>query len=257
MKANRLLGSVAIAASLMTAAAADLAAAEELKIGGGGAAMSGIFLPVKPAFEKASGITLINLQSSPKEGLVDLSKRKVEAAVAAVSVDSMIAGAAKDGVNIDKATLQVSEVGKNRTVLLVHPSNQVARLSKDQVKGIFTGTIANWKEVGGEDKEIIVVWGKGTPGQNAQFSKEVLDGAAVAKDVLESGNYAKIKETVAATPEAIGIDPFGMADASVKVIESDPPLTSPIIVVTTGKPSAKVQKLIDFVKGEGKQFTRQ
>lgn len=223
----------------------------------GGAAMSTIFLPVKPAFEKATGMTLINLQSSPKDGLIDLSKGKVDAAVAAVTVDSMIAGAAKDGVNVDKASLHVAEVGKNRTVLFVHPSNKVAKLSRSQIKGIFTGAVGNWKEVGGDDREVIVVWGRGTPGQNAQFVRDVLDGEAVAKDALDSGNYAKIKETVAATPEAIGIDPYGMADSSVKVIESDPPLTGSIILVTTGKPSAKVQRLIDYVKSEGKSHTKQ
>ncbi|HPT51090.1 MAG TPA: substrate-binding domain-containing protein [Accumulibacter sp.] len=255
MRTTNFIHSAVIATSLWVAAV-SVNAAEELKIGGGGAAMSGIFLPVKPAFEKATGITLINLQSSPKDGLVDLSKGKVDAAVAAVPVDSMIAGAAKDGVTIDKATLQVAEVGKNRTVMFVHPSNKVAKLSKEQAKGIFTGTIGNWKEVGGDDREIIVVWGKGTPGQNAQFSKEILDGAPVAKDALESGNYAKIKETVSSTPEAIGIDPFGMADNSVKVVDSEPPLSGPIIVVTIGKPTAKVQRLIDYVKGEGKAFTK-
>jgi len=256
MKVKKLLCSLAAIGCVATVFS-GVAVAEELKIGGGGAAISTIFLPVKPAFEKATGITLINLQSSPKDGLVDMTKGKVDAAVAAVPVESMISGAAKDGVAVDKATLQVTEVGKNRTVLFVHPSNKVSKLTKAQVKGIFTGTIANWKEVGGDDKEIIVVWGKGTPGQNAQFSKEVLEGAAVAKDALESGNYAKIREAVAATPEAIGIDPFGMSDASVKVVENDPPVTSPIIVVTSGKPSARVQKLIDYVKGEGKQFTKQ
>lgn len=256
MNAKSLINSMAMAA-LLTGTSLGLALADELKVGGGGAAMSTIFHPAKPAFEKATGITLINLQSSPKDGLVDLAKGKVEAAVAAVSVDGMIAGAAKDGVAIDKATLQVTEVGKNRVVMFVHPSNKVGTLTKAQVKGIFTGTIGNWKEVGGDDKDIIVVWGKGTPGQNAQFTKEVLDGAAVAKDALESGNYAKIKETVAATPEAIGIDPFGMHDQSIKVIENDPPVTSPIILVTSGKPSVKVQKLINFVTGEGKQFTKQ
>lgn len=256
MGAFKFLGCLAIIGSVATAGVGSVAA-EELKIGGGGAAMSTIFLPVKPAFEKATGITLINLQSSPKDGLVDLAKGKVEGAVAAVSVDGMIAGAAKDGVTVDKATLQVTEVGQNRIVLFVHPSNKVAKLTRDQVKGIFTGAIVNWKDVGGDDRDIIVVWGKGTPGQNAQFAKEVLDGAPVAKDALESGNYAKIREAVAATPEAIGIDPFGMSDATVKVVENDPPLTSPIILVTLGKPSAKLQKLIDYVKGEGKQYTKQ
>jgi len=256
MGAHTLLKCITIAGSLMILGSGT-ALADELKIGGGGAAMSTIFHPVKPAFEKASGITLMNLQSSPKDGLLDLLKGKVEAAVAAVSLDSMVAGAVKDGVAVDKGALQVTEVGKNRTVLFVHPSNKVSKLTRDQVKGIFTGAIGNWKEVGGDDKEIIVVWGKGTPGQNAQFSKEVLGGAAIAKDALESGNYVKIRETVAATPEAVGIDPFGMSDASVKVVENDPPLTSPIIVVTSGKPSAKVQKLIDYVTGAGKAFTKQ
>ena len=85
----------------------------------------------------------------------------------------------------------------------------------------------------------------------------VLDGEPVAKDVLESTNSAKIKETVSATPEAIGIDSFGLADNTVNVIESDPVLTSPIIAVTLGKPSPKVQKLLDYVRGEGKAHTRQ
>ena len=143
------------------------------------------------------------------------------------------------------------EVGTNRTVLFVHPSNTVVKLSKAQLKGIFTGKISNWKDVGGADKEIIVVWGKGTPGQNAQFTTSVLDGEPVAKDVLESTNYAKIKETVSATPEAIGIDPFGLADKTVNVIEvtlSD----QPVIAVTLGKPH-QGQKLLDYVAAKARR----
>lgn len=33
-------------------------------------------------------------------------------------------------------------------------------------------------------------------------------------------------------------------------------VASPIIVVTKGKPSAGVQKLIDFIKGDGKKFVK-
>jgi phosphate transport system substrate-binding protein len=169
----------------------------------------------------------------------------------------MISGAAKDGTTIDKNSLQQEVIGTNRTVLFVHPSNRVSKLTKEQIKGIFTGKIANWKEVGGDDRVIVVAWGIGTPGQNAQFGKMVLDNEAVTKEAMETTNYAAIKEAVASTPEAIGIDPFGMADETVKVIANDPELSSPIIAVTVGKPSPKVQKLIDFVKGDGKKYTRQ
>jgi phosphate transport system substrate-binding protein len=169
----------------------------------------------------------------------------------------MISGAAKDGITIDQNSLNQEVIGTNRTVLFVHPSNKVGKLTKEQIKGIFTGKIANWKEVGGDDRVIVVAWGIGTPGQNAQFGKQVLDGEAVTKEAMETTNYAAIKEAVASTPEAIGIDPFGMADETVKVIANDPELSSPIIAVTVGKPAAKVQKLIDYVKGDGKKYTRQ
>ncbi|HBA87660.1 MAG TPA: phosphate ABC transporter substrate-binding protein [Geobacter sp.] len=229
--------------------------AEDIKVGGGGASMSAVFTPVKAPFDKATGDTLVVLQSSPKDGLIDLVKGKVDLATAAVPLDSMISGAEKEGVKINRGSLVVQEIGANRTAIFVHPSNKVSKLSKEQLKGLFTGKILNWKEVGGDDKDVIVVWGKGTPGQNAQFIREMLDGAELAKDVLDTTNYAKIKESVAATPEAVGIDPFGLADASVKVVET-PAMTSPILAVTVGKPSAKVQHLLDYIKGEGSRYLK-
>ncbi|GAW65660.1 phosphate ABC transporter periplasmic component-like protein [Geoanaerobacter pelophilus] len=228
---------------------------EEIKVGGGGASISAIFAPVKAPYEKSTGDTLFILQSSPKDGLVDLLKGKIDLATGAVPAESMIAGAEKDGVKVDKGSLVVQQVGSNRTAVFVHPSNKVSALSKEQLKGLFTGKIVNWKEVGGDDKDVIVVWGKGTPGQNAQFLKEVLDGEPVTKDILDTTNYAKIKESVSATPEAIGIDPVGLADATVKVVES-PVLTSPILAITQGKPSARVQKVLDYIKGDGSKYVK-
>ncbi|WP_224981561.1 substrate-binding domain-containing protein [Geomonas agri] len=243
------------AVCVLVVLAAAAAYGEEIRVGGGGASMSAVFTPIKAPFEKATGDTLMVLQSSPKDGLVDLIKGKIEMAAGAVPFESMVSGAEKDGVKVNRDTLVVQQVAVNRTAIYVHPSNKVAALSKEQLKGIFTGKITNWKEVGGDDKDVIVVWGKGTPGQNAQFQKEILDGAEVTKDILDTTNYAKIKDSVAATPEAVGIDPFGMADASVKVVQS-PELVSPILVVTQGKPSAKLQKVLDYIKGEGDKYVK-
>ena len=228
--------------------------AAEIRIGGGGAAMSTVFAPVAEPFEKATGIHLVVLQSTPKDGFVGMLKGEVAAAAAAVPIESMIKGAEGDGQKVDAASLKVTPVATNRTVLIVHKDNPVSKLNKDQIKGIFTGKTANWKEVGGKDMAIIVVWGKGTPGQNAQLVKTMLDGEAVTKENLESGNYAKVRSDVSANAEAVGIDPFGMVDGTVKAVETDPAMTSPIIVVTKGEPSPEVQKLIDFVKGDGAKY---
>ncbi|HQO28944.1 MAG TPA: phosphate ABC transporter substrate-binding protein, partial [Accumulibacter sp.] len=84
-----------------------------------------------------------------------------------------------------------------------------------------------------------------------------LDGQSVIKEALESTNYTEIKETVAATPEAVGIVPVSTTDATVRIIENDAPLNTPINAVTIGKPSAKVRKLLDYIRGEGKSHIRQ
>lgn len=246
--------------SVLTAAtvalSVSLATAAEIRLGGGGAAIASVFTPVKAAFEKSTGNNLIILQSTPGRGLSDLITGKLDVAVAAVPLDSMAAGAEKEGTKVDKGTLQQTEVGVNKVVVIIHPSNPVTSLSKEQMKMLFTGKVTNWKDVGGKDAPVLVVWGKNSPGQNALFTKVILDGEKIIAENLETTDYKGIKDTVSANPEAIGIDPLGMADNSVKAIKPSPEVTSPIRIVTKGKPSAEVTKLIEFISGEGKKYIK-
>ena len=48
-------------------------------------------------------------------------------------------------------------VAKDGVAVTVHPSNPVTDLTMEQLQGIYTGTITNWKDVGGTDSEIMVV----------------------------------------------------------------------------------------------------
>ncbi len=235
---------------------ATAAFSAEIKLGGGGASIASIFAPVKSGFEKATGNNLIILQSTPKDGLKQLWAGQLDVAVSAVGIDGMIAGAEKDGVKVDKGALQIAEVGVNKTVVFVHPSNKVTTLSKEQMKGLFTGKIANWKEVGGADEPVLVVWGKNSPGQNALFTKIILDGEKITAENLETTDYKGIKESVASNPGAIGIDPLGMADDSVKGIKPSPEVTSPVLLITKGAPVAPVGQLLDFVKKEGNKYIK-
>ncbi len=246
--------------SVLTAAtvalSVSLSVAAEIKLGGGGASIATVFAPVKAPFEKASGDNLIILQSTPKDGLKQLWSGQLDVAVTAVGLDGMIAGAAKDGITVDKAALQTIEIGTNKTVVFIHPSNPVASLNKEQMKGLFTGKITNWKDVGGKDAPVLVVWGKNSPGQNALFTKVILDGEKIIAENLETTDYKGIKDTIATNPEAIGIDPLGMVDATVKGIKPSPEANSTILLITKGKPSGSVQKLIDFIKAEGKKYIK-
>lgn len=52
----------------------------------------------------------------------------------------------------------------------------IENLTKEQIKDIFSGKIVNWKEVGGPDKEILVVHRPSSSGTRATFTKTILDG---------------------------------------------------------------------------------
>ena len=53
------------------------------------------------------------------------------------------------------ADLVVTPVAKEGFVFMVHESNPVNTLTSEEIKGIFSGKITNWKEVGGNDEPIL------------------------------------------------------------------------------------------------------
>lgn len=59
-------------------------------------------------------------------------------------------------------------------VVVVHPSNSVKELTIDQLSGIFSGKITNWKEVGGIDKAILVLSRERNSGTHVFFLEEVV-----------------------------------------------------------------------------------
>lgn len=233
-----------------------LSCADEIKVGAGAAPTENVLKPVKDAFEKASGVRLTVISSGPKIALMDLEKGTVDAAAAGLTFDDWMGLMKKEGAEVkDPSSLQQVNIGKDKIVVITHKDNPVAKLSKEQLKGIFTGKIANWKEVGGKDAPVIVVWGKLIPGTNSLFVKNILDGESQTKDILEATTAEDVRQNVASNPEAVGIGPMAVVNASVKSPET-PEVSRPITMLTRGKPSAGVQKLIDFIKGEGQKYIK-
>jgi phosphate transport system substrate-binding protein len=252
MKSRTLTG--ALLACALALLATSPAQAAEIKIGAGAAPTENVLKPVKDAFEKSSGISLQIISSGPKIALQDLDKGAVDAAAAGLSFDDWMALMKKEGAEVkDPAGLHQVVIGKDSIVVLVNKANPVTQLSKEQLKGIFTGSITNWKEVGGPDLPVIVVIGKLMPGTNSMFTKNMLDEAPMTKEVLEATTAEDVRQNVAANAEAIGIGPVAVIDASVKSPKT-PELARPITLVTRGAPSPGVQKLLDFIKGDGQKL---
>lgn len=231
--------------------------AQEVKVGAGAAPTENILKPIKEHFEKATGIKLQIIASGPKIALQDLEKGTIDAAAAGLSFDEWIDLMKKEGVEVkDPSSFHHLTIGKDRIKVILHKDNPVSKLSKEQLKGIFTGKIANWKDVGGKDLPIIIVWGKLIPGTNSLFIRNMLDGESPIKDVLAATTAEDVRQVVASNIEAVGIGPEAVVDSTVKSPET-PEISRPITLATKGKPSANVQKLIDFIKGEGQKYIKQ
>lgn len=132
-----------------------------------------------------------------KEVTVGMSSRRItrdEArALRASGAGSMISPSQERIVAIDNV------------VVVTHPSNPVKELTVAQLRGIFSGEISNWSEVGGDDKSINVITLQPGSSSHAYFSGYLFDGEA--PEFLPQGiaaNYQQVSNTVYSDPHAIG-----------------------------------------------------
>lgn len=234
----------------------NAAAADELRIGAGAAPTENVLKPVKDAFEKKTGIKLAIISSGPKIALTDLERGAVDAAAAGLSFQDWLDLMKKENSEVkDPASLTPVVIGKDRIVVLVNKETQIKSLTKEQLQAIFSGKTVSWKEVGGADTPVIVVWGKLIPGTNSMFTKNILDGKPPTKDVLEATTAEDVRQNVTSNPGAVGIGPVAILDGTVNS-PATPEVARVITLLTKGKPSDKVQKLIDFIKGEGQKLVK-
>lgn len=226
------------------------AIAEEIKVIGGAAAITAVFSPIKDAFENSTGDTLSIRFTDPAKALITLEKGAADfATLNELAVDTAIKGAKRRGVEIDPKTLTRTLVAQSSLLVFMEKGNRVSKLSREQLKGIFTGKIANWKEVGGADQPIVVLWGEETTFLNALFTQRVLDGEPVTPKARLLGDSFELRKLVIQTPGAICLGTTGMIMPRLKVPEV-PEIILPILVITKGKPTAKVRKILDFYQEE-------
>ena len=128
---------------------------------------------------------------------------------------------------LDKGVMPVAHViAMDGLPILVHPSNPVNALTVQQVRGIYTGEITNWKEVGGPDRTIVVVSRDTNSGTYETFNNLVMTHAVSGNSVTEKikdgaeyvGSNGGIRARVQSTPAAIGYAGLGFVDSTVKAL---------------------------------------
>ncbi len=154
--------------------------------------------------------------------------------------------------------LVVTHVAADGVAIVVHPSNNTADLTLEEIRNIFAaGSSATWTVINREE-------GSGT---REVFEKKVMAGTEVASNAEFLPSNGAVKQKVAATPSAIGYISLGYVDLSVKAlsvggvtcseascVNGSYPVTRYLNFITKGGPEGLTKEFIDFclsAEGQG------
>lgn len=103
----------------------------------------------------------------------------------------------------------------------VNPANKVEGLTKAQIKDIFSGKIANWKEVGGADAPISLYVREDGSGTRETFEERALDKGASSAGANVVNSNGAMKTAIGQDPNAVGYVGIGHLDKSIKGVSVD------------------------------------
>ena len=153
--------------------------------------------------------------------------------------------------------------------VIVNPQNPVKDLTLEQIAKIYTGEITNWKDVGGEDAEIVRIGREAGSGTRDGFESitETKDACQYRQELTSTGD---VITTVSQNPDAIGYASLaalkdtvkaltvgGVAPSEDTVKDGSYVIQRPFVLVTkTGETlSANAQKFFDFaLSAEAAQY---
>lgn len=117
-----------------------------------------------------------------------------------------------------KYKLKVYSWATDGIAIIVHPSNPVKNLTKQQLKDIYSGRITNWKFVGGFDRPITLYTRPDDSGTREVFWSNGLDKGEISKRANIVPSNGAMKVAVSKDPNGIGYISIGYIDNSVKVL---------------------------------------
>ena len=101
--------------------------------------------------------------------------------------------------------------------IVVNPENPVSDLDIDTIAKIYTGEITNWKDVGGNDAEIVLIGREAGSGTRDGFESitDTEDACQYRQELTSTGD---VINTVSQNPDAIGYASLSAVGDSVKAL---------------------------------------
>jgi phosphate transport system substrate-binding protein len=153
-------------------------------------------------------------------------------------------------------------------VPIVNPKNRVKDLTIDQLSQIYQGKIKNWKEVGGDDLQIVVISRDSSSGTFEAWGEMVLSKSKVTPRAQMQASNGAIVQVISKNRYAIGYIGIGYINKAVKpltvngvaasaktALSKEFPVSRFLYMYTNGAPKGETAKFIKFIlSSEGQKL---
>jgi len=243
--------------SAVLATACGYSHAQSLEIAGSGTFQKRIVDPTAQALKAATGVEVRMLASNSAKGLISLTQGKVQVSAASESLADVVESAKKiaaegGGAFTAPANLAYHQVATDEVAVVVNKANWIKELSKSQLRDLLGGKIGNWKQVGGPDLPVKIVMSEPGSATRSLVQKEILDGGAYSRDIVEmrtsSAEVAEIAKHTGAIGAVSGATYRQFSDR-VRQVKSTT-ISRPLGLITIGAPAPLVQKALDFLRSK-------
>lgn len=197
--------------SASKASSAEASATEELSgtlSMNGSTSMEKVIKAVNGAFmDKNKGVTVnLNLTGSGT-GIQEASEGKCD-----------IGNSSRKLKDDEAAKLDATVVGLDGIALVVNPANKLEDITIEDLAKVYSGEITNWKDLGGDDKAIVVIGREDGSGTRDGFESIVM-GDKEPKYAQELESTGSVINAVATTDGAIGYASLANVDETVKALK--------------------------------------
>lgn len=174
----------------------------------GSTSMEKVIKAVNGAFmEKNKGVTVnLNLTGSGT-GIQEASEGKCD-----------IGNSSRKLKDEEAEKRDVTVVGLDGIALVVNPANKLEDITLQDLANVYSGEITNWKELGGDDKAIVVIGREDGSGTRDGFESIVM-GDKEPKYAQELESTGSVINAVATTDGAIGYASLANVDETVKALK--------------------------------------
>ncbi len=221
-----------------------------LSLSGSTTVQKRIIEPTQQLIEQQLGVRLSVRGVGSGVGFRELVSEKTDLAMVSSSLEDLLK---KNGIHANQ-NYQAHLLHTDTMVPIVHHSNPVRSLSWQQLSDIHTGKIRNWRELGGENRPVVVVISHPDSATRAVFRKEVMKGARYVRTARQVKTTRRTVNLVGRHKGGIGVVSTAfIAQARhperISTVNTDT-ISRPLQLISKGTPSPQSQRLIDLLQSD-------